>query len=899
MQNRLIVIEIFLTVFCRFRALKIALIWVLLSGIQVLGAPQFTISDSRPSENISRSEFLKSWLTSQSVIHFSLDRRDNLVKKFVIILETYNLVKLYQARNFAPIWINSDFQKSVLVQRFLDYIPVGAGKHGLNEKDYLSFELNALLQIASDSQNWMYAELMLADAFLKMGKDISVGRLDFSQLEREFKMGQQEFRSFELLQSAMNSANDIEFAERMDKLAPQSDFYRSQLKILKILRDLQLTAEWQTPIVLNSDLKLGFKSAQISRIRQRMADLNYQIELGSPFFDEDFLRAVKDFQIANSLKVDGMISKKGSLIRLLNKSLKSRIEQVQVNLERIRFLPRKLDANYVFVNTAFAELRVFENSKVIMKFKTVVGKKTRRTPSKIDSLRKVIFNPTWTISPTIFKKDKLSHIQNDMDYLQRHRIKVIDPKSGIEFSSLDFDWGEVESKSGQFPYQLVQQPGYFNALGVVKFPLYLKNDNIYMHDTNEKNFFEPEVYDRHRSSGCVRLEKPIEFAEYLLKKNKETPWSLEKIKSIIPPQVAEADLIIHELDTHRELPVYLLYLTSELGEKEQVRFHEDIYGQDSRWIKVLHSNMHNSEEFVSADSVRRSKQGILKVLGEAGPTQLFPYVKAIPCRDMSQRSPSAMSGNVEKASCHLEKAIAVPLNTDFKLPYGAYILAFENSIYPGFVRINEKSHKVKLERLSVSGFENQRSNSKYRVVRDFGVAREINKQAFQTYFVQQPIFKLAQYSFGGWYLKGSMQKDISSRLNYRNCESVRIFLLSEEAREMCENAKTNDLIRSADFFSINKTHGIADGTFTEQWVSDDVMDIVEVKHPYHLVAAPLAHGEFVSVFPGSYRILDEANHTVQKNDIGLKNIPHEYLQMFIKYQEKTNENAEFSEDSNI
>lgn len=851
------------------------------------------------AESVSQADFLKSWLSGQAVIHFSLDRRDTLVKKYVIILETRDLIKLYQARNFAPIWISSDYQQSHLVRRFLDYIPQGVLKHGLEEKDYLSFELNSIVSLPINAQNWMYTEIMLSEAFLKMGKDMSIGRLDFSQLEKEFKFSQQEFKSFELLQAAMNAETDSDFSERMDKLAPQIEFYKNQLKILKAFHDLEQSSEWQTPLNFETDLKWGSKSAIVPRIRQRLFDLGYAVDLNNIVFDDDLARAIKEFQTLNGLKSDGVINRKGSFMRSLSRPLKSRIEQVQINLERIRFLPRKMDSHYIFVNTAFAEFQWIEKAKPIMKFKVVVGKKTRRTPSKIDSLRKIIFNPTWTISPTILKKDKLPRIQTDMDYLQRLRIKVIDPKTGSEFNPLDFDWAEVESKPEAFPYQLVQQPGTFNALGVVKFPLYLKNDNIYMHDTNEKHFFEPEVYDRHRSSGCVRLEKPLEFAEHLLRNSKETPWNLEKIKSIIPPQVAEADLIIHELETTKELPVYLFYLTSELGDKGQIRFHDDIYGQDSRWIKALHANLNSTEEFVNHEAIGKGKTGIIKIQGDAGPTQLFPFVKVIPCRDMSPRSPSAISGDVEKASCHLEKAIAVPLNVEFKIPHGAYILAFENSIYPGFVRIGDKPQKVKLEKIVISGFESKRSNASYRVIRDFGVPREINKQAFQTYFVQQPVFKLAQYSFGGLYLKGSTQKDISSRLSYRYCESVKIFVLSDDARDMCENAKTNDLISSTEFFAPNKTNGVADGTFTEKWINEDVMDIVEVKHPYHLVAAPLKYGEFVSVFPGSYRIIDESNHTMQKQDVGLKNIPKEYHNMFIKYKEKSNDNTDASEDTNI
>jgi hypothetical protein len=528
----------------------------------------------------------------------------------------------------------------------------------------------------------------------------------------------------------------------------------------------------------------------------------------------------------------------------------------------------------------------------------------------------------------------------------------------------------------------VQQPGLSNSLGVVKFPLHNHADNIYLHDTNEKNFFRSEVYNRHKSSGCVRLEKPLEFAEYLLKTSSDAGWDLNTIRSTVPPVLKDDELVTHTIKLNSAMPVYLMYMTVDFGSHGQIRFAEDIYGQDSRFAKILNPPLLVPDEFKNTINImntvgtaanipgitgvligtgtlsnlvrissfgvmssagtanvsggptidvnalmvptmlnrevvqgslagvqgdqsvqsdqgvqakkasgtfKLNKLGILKISGTAGPSQIFAFVKAIPCREVK--------GKVLEASCKTDKAISIPLNTDFKLPIGTYILGFENSIYPGFVRVSKKTSNIKLEKIQLNNFENNRNSYTYRVARDFTGVLEKSKNSFQTYFARQPIFNLSQYEFGGLYLKGNFQKDVSTRLNYRVCDSVlKVRALSEEARELCVNAKVKNIIPNADFFISNKT----DGTFTEKWISEDLMDVVEVKQPYFLVAAPLKFGEFVSVFPGSYRIIDEEGKTVQKTSTEINKISVEYKTLFSNFKEKVNNvTTDKIEDLNI
>jgi murein L,D-transpeptidase YcbB/YkuD len=955
MRARLELFQNLLTVSCHILARQFSVLICCLFATILVSADELIEKEST-SVLVRQQELLRSWLVNNSVIHFDLDRHQEVIKRYSIIIETKDLIKLYQARNFSPIWTDQEFQPTKIGAIAREYMQVSSPRHGLNPEDYFSFELKSISAIPGNAQNWMYYEIMMADAFLRLGRDLAIGRLNFSQVEREFKFKRALFGSFEYLQSAMNSDSQGDFSIRMDKLAPQSELYKSFLMTLEKLRALEISPDWVTDIKLDADLKYGSRHSQIPLIRQRMNDLGYSVGLGSPVFDENFLAAVTDYQNLNGLKVDSIISRKGGFLRALNKKIKNRIEQIEINMERLRFLPRKMEANYVFINTAFSEFSLIENKNSVMKFNVIVGKQTRRTPSKRDILEEVVINPTWTIPPLILKKDKLAKVQSDSDYLANRNIRVFDHNK-IEYNPLDIDWSLIDPENS--PYELVQQPGLKNSLGVVKFPLYKHDDNIYLHDTSEKLLFEPEFYNRHRSSGCVRLEKPLELAAHLLKSSLEGTWNLETLKALVPPAHNEKDLVTYQLRINKPLPVYLVYLTVGFGDKGQLRFYDDIYGQDSRFLKLLNSNaatpiepawsaetsvptitnppattstvsslatpiastesatptapsksttpiapiasttlvnpaatVVTSATKMTTNATATLKLGSLLVSGEAGPTQLFSYVKAIPCKVVKTK--------VQRASCQPEKALAVALNVESKLPFGSYILGFENSIYPGFVKISQKLQKLKLEKIQMAEFENRRNSAAYRVIRDFSEPLEKNKNVFQTYYAQQPIFALAQYSFGGLYLKGSLQKDVSSRLSYRACESaVKIRSLSEEARTLCESAKVNSLTPSKEFFAVNKVNKKADGTFTEKWVSDDVMDVVVVKHPYHLVAAPLKFGEFVAVFPGSYRLIDEEGKVIQKFDSEAKDVPVDFKVLFKDSEFKNNDDSDRSQDLNI
>jgi murein L,D-transpeptidase YcbB/YkuD len=217
-----------------------------------------------------------------------------------------------------------------------------------------------------------------------------------------------------------------------------------------------------------------------------------------------------------------------------------------------------------------------------------------------DAITYVNLNPYWVVPRSIAIKDKLPKLKEDSNYLKDHHMELMyegTEKPVEPWVQAKINWKQMTPKD--FNYYIRQLPGPDNALGVVKFPL--QNPwAIYMHDTNEKDLFEES--ERHRSSGCVRLQQPLDLAAYLLRdkvdKFNNPLWSLDQIRNYVP---LYDSYIPGEIDKKvtltKPMPVYFIYLTAEESEDGSMRFIEDVYGQDTRVAKTIANKRNIGETF--------------------------------------------------------------------------------------------------------------------------------------------------------------------------------------------------------------------------------------------------------------------------------------------------------------
>ena len=208
--------------------------------------------------------------------------------------------------------------------------------------------------------------------------------------------------------------------------------------------------------------------------------------------------------------------------------------------------------------------------------KAIVGKPFRRTPVFSGTVTYLVLNPSWYVPDNIAKLDLLPKIKSDKEYLQKQKIKVLKGwgETALEVNADTIDWKQITVKN--LPFRFQQDPGPFNALGTVKF-MFPNKFNVYLHDTPAKELFLKT--SREFSSGCIRIEKPLELAHYLLKDQPQ--WTYARLEKLIKEGTEQTVKI------PKPIPIYLLYWTVWVDEQNHLQFRKDIYSRDQALIEAL------------------------------------------------------------------------------------------------------------------------------------------------------------------------------------------------------------------------------------------------------------------------------------------------------------------------
>ncbi len=263
--------------------------------------------------------------------------------------------------------------------------------------------------------------------------------------------------------------------------------------------------------------------------------------------------------------------------------VEDRIRQLEVNLERWRWLPQDLGRRHILINIANFQLDIIENGETLKSMRVVVGKSYRRTPVFSHKRTYLVLSPYWHVPHNIAVHDKLPLIQKDSNYLVEQRIRVFDGwgANAQEIDPRTVDWAQVDART--FAFRLRQDPGPWNALGGIKF-MFPNRFNVYLHDTPSKELFGKT--SRTFSSGCIRVEKPIDFAEYVLQGDSQ--WTREKIVSAMNTDVEQT------IQLPEPITVHVLYWTAWVDENRTIQFRRDIYGRDELLARALRRASPNS-----------------------------------------------------------------------------------------------------------------------------------------------------------------------------------------------------------------------------------------------------------------------------------------------------------------
>jgi L,D-transpeptidase YcbB len=488
------------------------------------------------------------------------------------------LPSFYERREYRPVWSDSTGPLPIAAELVLALR--AAGREGLRPSDYHIEGIQDLLDrirtaptaAHPDARVLADLDLLLTDAYLVYGSHLVSGRVDPETFDPEWQANRRGADMVAVLEGALA---DGRIASSLQGLLPPQKGYWRLREALERYRLIASQGGWPT-VPAGPVSRLGSREPRIELLRRRLGmvgDLDSVSTAEPQLFDEGVESALRRFQERHGL--EPTVALDAPTLAALDVPASERVRQIVLNLERWRWLPQDLGYRHVLVNIAASDLRVEEGEQAVFTMRVIVGQPYRRTPVFSDTMRYIVLSPYWNVPRNIAVQDKLPLIRRDPGYLAKQNIKVFDGwgADATEVDPTTVDWGRVTPAN--FHYHLRQDPGPQNALGAVKF-MFPNKYNVYLHDTPTRDLFARA--DRNFSSGCIRLERPIDLAVYLLG---DEGWTREQILAAVRARAERT------VPLRQPIPVHLLFWTAWADEQGQMEFRRDPYGRDQRLQAAL------------------------------------------------------------------------------------------------------------------------------------------------------------------------------------------------------------------------------------------------------------------------------------------------------------------------
>lgn len=476
------------------------------------------------------------------------------------------LAAFYRLRAFRPAWTRPS-QRAALLAALDD-----TANDGLQPGDYAIAQLRAVWSdSATASDRPLRTELLATRSMLTALSHLLNGKVDPRVLERDWNFQARRVDVQAALTAANAAIDNGEIARLFAQARPQYPLYEQLREGLRRLRTVQGRGGWPQ-IADGPSLKVGDVDPRIPALRERLRASGYgNPEMEAPAmstrFDPVLEDALRRFQRKQYLSDDGVLGK--ATLAALNVTVAMRIDQVRANLERARWLLHETSNEFLLVDIAGYKATYFRNGQPQWNTRVQVGKPFRKTPSFRSQIDRITFNPTWTVPPTILRKDILPKVRKDPGYLTANRISVLDPNGNV-LNAAQIDW---DNPAG---ITLRQDAGPGNSLGRVA----IRFDNpysVYLHDTPHTELFEFD--QRAFSSGCIRVERPLELVERLL--DDPVQWDRAAIDAVI------ATGHTRNVRLHRPVTILLMYWSVDIHSDGRLGFKHDIYGRDARILAEL------------------------------------------------------------------------------------------------------------------------------------------------------------------------------------------------------------------------------------------------------------------------------------------------------------------------
>lgn len=517
------------------------------------------------------------------------------------------LKSFFRSRNYKSFLISTLESKSRIDSAIS--ILGNSYQHGINPARYNYrkmkeiFELSFKPEIDSNKRHKHIAqsEILLLDAILKYSSDMRNGIVNPRELYPSTHFLPV---TDSLNKKYLEPLSQTDLIRYLKEIQPKSKLYKKlQTALMSFMKMESLT--WEPITVTDKKIEIGQSSEKIPIIYNKLIMLGLldttKYKAKNPVvYDSALAGSVKNFQKSNGLVADGVIGKE--TIERLNITPKQYVEKIKLNLERLRWFDYSDTAKFILVNIPDFKVIAVENQKNLFEIKACTGRKNNwQTVTMYGQLSYFVLNPTWTVPRSIIKEEIISGLRRDSSYLKKRNFRVY--KSGKRIGLDGLTAGDLASSNS---YTMIQDPGAGNALGKIKF-MFNNPFGIYLHDTPTRAPFN--YVNRAVSHGCVRVEKPMQLAEYLLSNNSK--WNLDFLKLEIGLQVDNPLVkneyakvrdslrkgnsygVTTEIKLQNKIPLFIDYYTTWVDEDELFNYRDDVYGRDPILLENLKSALSN------------------------------------------------------------------------------------------------------------------------------------------------------------------------------------------------------------------------------------------------------------------------------------------------------------------
>ncbi|NVK37431.1 MAG: L,D-transpeptidase family protein [Gammaproteobacteria bacterium] len=550
-------------------------------------------------------------LVAQESIEYWLYDSPSAVAGNISLQYREELDLLYRKHGHQPIWMDH-FRLNKAGKTLVKSLRHTASDEWKAYRYRISKLQTEIERLSNQPKHAAAIDVLLSDAYIDFAQQVmnnellpNNGELDHPSFRKVAAPPATRISSLDVISLLSQSLEQGKLYSLVSQLVPSHEGYQRLTNELDRYQEIADSGLWY-PLDLDQELTLGDSHAQVPRLRwmlqsygdYRQGTLDWlkpEQEKQDPSLleqdyksgdardefkvDDDIVAAIKHFQKRNGLKKTGIVDH--ATLERLNVPPYFMAQRIALNMKRWRYLPKDMGDRFILVNMANFRLDLIENNESQLSMKVIIGKEKLRTPVLAETISTIVLAPVWNVPHRIAKRDIIPMAKANPNYLKEHNFKIYEgwqiPAKEIPITNID--WTGFDSRENT--YRFVQAPGEENSLGHVKFVI--PNDqSIYLHDTNHKELFQYDM--RALSSGCIRVEKPMELAHALLARQN---WDDTLIQKVVDNAQTRA---VH---LKEPIPVYLMYWTTWVDDKGQLQVRDDVYKRDQ-----IHDESHKLDSIV-------------------------------------------------------------------------------------------------------------------------------------------------------------------------------------------------------------------------------------------------------------------------------------------------------------